>query len=105
MSQPDATTLAPASPEAPPTKVLSWRVFSWAFWDWGSAAFNAVATTFVFSVYLTGDKVFTDAGTASEHLSTGLTIAGISVGIGLAVLLAFQASRTLSAVRRAQDRK
>ena len=81
MSQPDATTLAPASPEAPPTKVLSWRVFSWAFWDWGSAAFNAVATTFVFSVYLTGDKVFTDAGTASEHLSTGLTIAGIFIAL------------------------
>ena len=43
----------------------------------------------------------------SEFLrySKGLTIAGIGVGIGLAVLLAFQASRTLSAVRRAQDRK
>jgi hypothetical protein len=43
----------------------------------------------------------------SEFLrySKGLTIAGVSVGIGLAVLLAVQASRTMSAVRRAQDRK
>jgi len=28
------------------------RVVSWALWDWGSAAFNAVVTTFVFSTYL-----------------------------------------------------
>lgn len=26
---------------------------AWAFWDWGSAAFNAVLVTFIFSVYLT----------------------------------------------------
>lgn len=43
----------------------------------------------------------------SEFLryTKGLTIAGIGVGIGLAVLLAFQISQTLSSVRRAQDRK
>lgn len=29
------------------------QVGAWAFWDWGSAAFNAVILTFVFSVYLT----------------------------------------------------
>lgn len=29
------------------------RVWAWAMWDWGSASFNAVITTFVFSVYLT----------------------------------------------------
>lgn len=28
-------------------------VLAWALWDWGSAAFNAVIVTFVFSVYLT----------------------------------------------------
>ena len=28
------------------------RVRAWAMWDWGSAAFNAVVTTFVFSTYL-----------------------------------------------------
>lgn len=28
-------------------------VTSWALWDWGSAAFNAVLVTFIFSVYLT----------------------------------------------------
>ncbi len=30
------------------------RVVAWALWDWGGAAFNAVITTFVFTVYLTG---------------------------------------------------
>ncbi|UYP20398.1 MFS transporter [Rhodococcus sp. Z13] len=29
------------------------QVLSWGLWDWGSAAFNAVILTFVFSVYLT----------------------------------------------------
>jgi UMF1 family MFS transporter len=36
-----------------PPKERRRRVVSWALWDWGSAAFNAVATTFVFSVWLT----------------------------------------------------
>lgn len=62
-------------------RILTWRVFSWAFWDWGSAAFNAVATTFVFSVYLTTDGMFADKGTASEHLSTGLLVAGIIIAL------------------------
>lgn len=29
------------------------QVAAWSLWDWGSAAFNAVIVTFVFSVYLT----------------------------------------------------
>jgi UMF1 family MFS transporter len=31
-------------------------VVAWAAWDWGGAAFNAVITTFVFTVYLTGTQ-------------------------------------------------
>jgi len=38
---------APDAPAIPRRKVVSW-----ALWDWGSAAFNAVVTTFVFSTYL-----------------------------------------------------
>lgn len=30
-------------------------VLAWALWDWGSAAFNAVVTTFVFSTYLASE--------------------------------------------------
>ena len=29
------------------------QITAWAMWEWGSAAFNAVIVTFVFSVYLT----------------------------------------------------
>ncbi|MCW4459068.1 MFS transporter [Microbacterium sp. MPKO10] len=75
------------------------RVISWALWDWGSASFNAVVTTFVFSTYL-ASSLFVDpaivdaaAGDASDpalklalaenatHLSTGLLIAGILVAL------------------------
>ncbi len=36
------------------------RIVAWGLWDWGSAAFNAVIVTFIFSVYLVegvGDDV------------------------------------------------
>jgi len=46
----DAT--GPGSPAPDPGPVPRRRVVSWALWDWGSAAFNAVVTTFVFSTYL-----------------------------------------------------
>ncbi|QOR71367.1 MFS transporter [Ruania alkalisoli] len=36
-------------------RTLTWPVIAWSLWDWGSAAFNAVITTFVFTVYLTSD--------------------------------------------------
>lgn len=54
------------------------RVIAWGLWDWGSAAFNAVATTFVFSVYLTG-PAFGDTAATSAALSWALSIAGVVV--------------------------
>ena len=33
-------------------KTLRSRALAWAWWDWGSAAFNAVVTTFIFSRYI-----------------------------------------------------
>ncbi len=91
----DSVTGGPRAPIVPPPhpvvaveggagsrpRILSKRTVSWALWDWGSAAFNAVATTFVFTVYLTTDGLFTDKATASEHLSTGLTIAGVLIAL------------------------
>jgi UMF1 family MFS transporter len=71
-------------------------VAAWALWDWGSAAFNAVITTFVFTRWLTSDAfvdpaVVAQGGSAldaalAEHstwLGWGLTAAG-----GLIALLA-----------------
>lgn len=75
------------------------RIVSWALWDWGSAAFNAVVTTFVFSTYLAsssfvspaivaaagGDDTNPALVAAKAHnatvISTALTIAGILVAL------------------------
>lgn len=36
-------------------RTLRKRARAWALWDWGSASFNAVVTTFVFSRYIASD--------------------------------------------------
>src|SRR3954453_1196928 len=54
------------------------QVLAWGLWDWGSAAFNAVATTFVFTVYLTG-QAFGDEAAVSAQLGWALGLAGIVV--------------------------
>lgn len=54
-------------------------VWAWGFWDWASAAFNAVVTTFVFSVYLTNANLF--GPTANASLGYALTVAGILIAI------------------------
>lgn len=69
----------------------SW-VAAWAFWDWGSASFNAVVTTFVFSTYLASSLFFDPAilaergEDAAEAATAGivsgaLTIAGVFVAL------------------------
>ena len=61
-----------------PTRTGFGRVLAWGAWDWGSSAFNAVATTFVFTVYLTS-KSFGDNTQLSQLLSWTITAAGIVV--------------------------
>ena len=56
------------------------RVLAWAAWDWGSAAFNAVMTTFVFTVYLTS-KAFGGEDQASAVLGGALAIAGAAIAL------------------------
>lgn len=60
-------------------KVSKGRITAWALWDWASAAFNAVVTTFVFSVYITNADLFGD--TANSSLGRTLTVSGIIVAI------------------------
>jgi MFS transporter, UMF1 family len=87
----------------PPARLLSRPVLAWTAWDWGSASFNAVITTFVFTVYLTGDA-FTglqegDPGFAaakaalSSGLGWGIAIAGVVVAL-LAPVLGKRADAT-----------
>ena len=82
-------------------RLLDRRVVAWSLWDWGSAAFNAVITTFVFTRWITSTDFVdrdlvaeADAGSATaqtlvdaavaEHstwLGWGLTIAGILIAL------------------------
>lgn len=49
-----------SAPGTAPAPAVGRRpVLAWALWDWGSAAFNAVVTTFVFSTYL-ASSLFVD---------------------------------------------
>lgn len=52
---------------------------AWALWDWASAAFNAVVTTFVFSVYITNADLFGDG--ANANFGWAMTAAGIVIAI------------------------
>jgi UMF1 family MFS transporter len=56
------------------------RVLAWASWDWGSAAFNAVMTTFVFTVYLTS-SAFGGEDKASAVLGAALAVGGFAIAL------------------------
>ncbi|MFD1720550.1 MFS transporter [Amnibacterium endophyticum] len=70
-----------------PRRSTDRRVLAWAAWDWGSAAFNAVITTFVFTVYLTSgyfvDPALQEGSAAYVRAQAGLT-SGLSLGIAIA---------------------
>ncbi|GLZ46596.1 MFS transporter [Actinomycetospora sp. NBRC 106375] len=53
---------------------------AWAAWDWGSAAFNHIVTTFVFTVYLTG-SVAADEASGSSALATAISVSGVLVAL------------------------
>ncbi len=65
----------------PHGKVTAGRVLSWALWDWGSAAFNAVVTTFVFTVYLTDNGAFGTETEVSAQLGWALAAAGLLIAL------------------------
>lgn len=73
-----AASGAPSS--AADSRLLTKQVLVWAAYDWGGAAFNAVITTFVFTVYLTS-SAFGDKDTTSGALAVGLGIAGLIVAL------------------------
>ncbi len=72
-------TAAPALSETP-ASTSPRRVLAWGLWDWGSAAFNAVVTTFVFTVYLTSDA-FGGEAVVSAQLGWALAAAGLLIAI------------------------
>ncbi|GEK79938.1 MFS transporter [Agrococcus baldri] len=59
-SSPDELVQPAQAGVAPVTRrELGRRARAWAMWDWGSASFNAVVTTFIFSTYL-ASSLFVD---------------------------------------------
>ncbi len=63
-------------------------VIAWALWDWGSAAYNAVILTFVFSVYLTDavGKGLPGPIDASAWLGYALGAAGLVIALAAPVI-------------------
>ncbi|MDP0397158.1 MFS transporter [Tsukamurella strandjordii] len=64
------------------------RLLAWCSWDWGSASFNVVIVTFVFSVYLTDSvgKNLPGSIPATAYLSGALATAGVLVAVLAPVL-------------------
>lgn len=72
--------MRPASELEAGTPSSRGQVLAWASWDWGSAAFNAVMTTFVFTVYLTS-SAFGGEDSASAVLGAALAVAGFAIAL------------------------
>ena len=78
-------------------------VLAWALWDWGSAAFNAVVTTFVFSTYL-ASRLFVDpeivaaAGDDDKNPALVRALADNASLVGLALMIAGIAIAVLAPV-------
>jgi MFS transporter, UMF1 family len=71
-----------------PSPVRRGPVIAWALWDWGSAAYNTIILTFVFSVYLT-DAVGADLPgpiDASAWLGYALGAAGLVIALAAPVI-------------------
>ncbi|AJT43092.1 MFS transporter [Psychromicrobium lacuslunae] len=73
------TTIAESVPTRPKSQ---WgQVLAWASWDWGSAAFNAVMTTFIFTAFYLTTDIFGGADYTSQVLGWCLGIAGVLIAI------------------------
>lgn len=55
-------------------------VRAWGLWDWAFSAFNAVATTFVFSTYLSS-SAFGNPAHESELLGDFIAAAGVTIAV------------------------
>lgn len=70
----------PAAQPQGPAPAGKGKILAWSLWDWGSAAFQAVVTTFVFGVYIT-QPAFGPEAEVTGKLGTALLIAGIVVAL------------------------
>lgn len=74
-------------------------VAAWALWDWGSAGYNTIVTTFVFAPYLT-KVVAEDRPPGSLSGATGLAIATAVAGLLIAAMAPVTGQRADAGGRR-----
>ena len=86
-----------SSPADAPTKRRT--VAAWALWDWGSAGYNTIVTTFVFAPYLT-KVVAADRPPGSLSGATGLALATAMSGLLIAALAPVTGQRADAGGRR-----
>lgn len=95
-TSPSARKLIAAGLSLPEDAVIPrGRVAAWAFWDWAGSAFNAIMTTFVFSVYLTS----ADFGDP-DQTTAAIGVTGIIGGILVAVIAPVTGQRSDGTGRR-----
>lgn len=107
MSDGASGTPSAAGTAAPAARTFTPKVWAWALWDWGSAAFNAVITTFVFSVYLLGTTSEAGVDGATEtvyrfgsNVSLWHTIGLVVTGVLIAAFAPIMGQRSDRAGRR-----
>jgi len=61
------------------------RVAAWAMWDWGSSAFNAVVTSFVFATYLARSVAVNGAPAGARSGTSWIAIASAASAILIAL--------------------
>ena len=90
-----ATAGAPPSPPtaAGPSGVRRRVVLAWGLWDWGSAAYNAVITSFVFGPYVVRGVVG-DAQPGGLTANTWLGISGFVAGLLVALIAPITGQRS-----------
>jgi len=76
------------------------RVLAWAMWDWGSSAFNAVITTFVFATYVTSAVAVNGAPPGALSGTTWLGWAMGASGLLIALLAPVLGQRADAGGRR-----
>jgi UMF1 family MFS transporter len=74
-------------------------VFAWSLWDWGSAAWNAVITTFVFGPYVVRGVVG-DAEPGGLSANTWLGISSAAAGLLIALIAPVTGQRADAGGRR-----
>lgn len=87
-----------STPDAPVTAVFAdrvnvKRVVGWALWDWGSSAFNALASTFVFATYLAKGVATTNAPDGALSGAFWLGVGSACGGVLIALLAPVLGSR------------